>query len=409
MGSNNTPADAHPRFGFTEKRIINEALTDSALVGVAVPRTAGLQFVVAMGTFTLSAGTGEVQLLVEGSNDNANWVTLGQTAPTENFTTNGQFQILNAGGTGQVDLEHWAWIRTRAVIVSGTPSFSLATIVTGIARDCSKAMRGNNDPFGPRLGTTPTAQNSTVFKRPAGTLLANCQAVASGVVLGGLTSFDVAVQGSPDGGTTWVDLATASITADGAVVLLDDTSRFFSLSQYFNLRFRVIDNGAAGVTTAFTSITFYLSLDDCDWVIDGDASGAGSGGLTPSDVFVSVDFGTPGAEAANTIAIGGQVYDADGAPLAEARKIELIVYDTSQAGDEDLSTNATFSATNTGTTISGLATNRLVLTTDASGAFNVDVLDVAVESVYVTAVNPRGPNATPQLIAAATEATLTFA
>jgi len=409
MGSTNTPADAHPRFGFTEKRIINEALTDASLVGTAVPRTAGLQYVVAMGTFALTAGTGEVQLLVEGSNDNSNWVTLGQTAPTENFTTNGQFQLLNVGGTGQVDLEHWAWIRTRAVIVAGTPTFTLTTIVTGIARDCDKFLRGSDDPFGPRLGATPTVQNSTTFKRPAGTLLANCQAVAVGVVLGGLTSFDVAVQGSPDGGTTWIDLATASITGDGAVTLLDDTSRFFSLSQYFNLRFQVLDNGVAGGTTAFTSITFYMSMDDCDWVIDGDASGAGGGGLTPSDVFISVDFGTPGAEAANTIAIGGQIYDADGAPLTEARKIELIVYDTSQAGDADLAVNATFSAINTGVAVAGIATNRLVLTTNASGVFNVDVLDVAAESVYVTAVNPAGPNSTPQLIAAATQATLTFA
>lgn len=407
MSSNNTPADAHPRFGFTEKRIINEELTDASLVGVAVPRTAGLQFVVAMATFTLTAGTGEVQFLVEGSNDNANWVTLGLTSPTENFTINGQFQILNAEGTGQVNIEHWAWIRVRAVVVSGTPTFSLDTIVTGVARDCDKFMRGNLDPFGPRLGATPTVQNGDSFPRPAGTLLANCQAVATGVVLGGLTSFDVAVQGSPDGGTTWVDLASASITASGAVVLVDDTERFFTLSQYCTLRFQVRDNGAAGVTTAFTAITFYMSMDDCDWVIDGEESGGG--GLTPSDVFISVDFAAPSAEAANTITLTGQLYAADGAPLTEARKIEVIVYDTSLAGDDDLAANATFSAITTGTAISGLTTNRLILTTDANGAFNVSVLDVAAESVYVTAVNPRGPNTTPQVIAAATQATLTFA
>lgn len=406
MGSNNTPLDLHPRFGFTEKRIINAVLTDASLASAAVPRTAGLESVVAMGTFTLIGGTGEVQLIVEGSNDNASWVVLGQTVAPSNFSANGQFEILNAIGTGQVSLEHWAWIRVRAAILAGTPDFSLAVIVTGIARDCSKYMRDPDSPFGPRLGAVPTVQNGDNFIRPAGTLLANCQVVATGVVLGTLTSFDVAVQGSPDGGTTWVDLATASITASGTVVLLEEGDRYFTLSQYYNLRFQVRDNGVANGATAFTAITFYLSMDDCDWIIDGQDSGGGGGAGT--DAFISVQFGLPGLQAGNDITIAGQVYDADGAPLLESRKIELIVYDTSQAGDLDLAANATFTVVGTGTDIIGLGTNRLVLTTDASGAFEIIVTDAVAETVFVTAVNPAGPNVVPQVIVAATEAELEY-
>jgi hypothetical protein len=408
MGSNNNPLDLHPKFGFSQQQMINTALTGAAPTGSAVQRPAGVRSVVAVGIFTLSAGTGEVSLILEGSNDGTNWFVVSQTALTEYFTTNGQTQVLNDAGDGLVDLEHLRYVRVRTVTVSGTPTYSLQVIVTGIARDCEGFVRQAS--FGPRLGATPTSQSSTSFTRPQGTLLTNVQVNASGVVLGTLTSFEAVLQGSPDGGTTWLDIGVATITGNGSQLMPSlDNETFFSLGAYYMLRFLVRDVGVANGVTAFTSIALVCTLEDCDWVIDDGAGGGGSSPFDPSNIFVSVAFGSPGAEAANTIDISGQIFDADGAPLAESRKIELLVYDTSQAGDLDLALNATFSAVGTGTAIAGVATNRVVLTTNASGQFTVSVLDVAVESVYVTAVTPSGPQTTPQIIAQSAEATLTFA
>jgi hypothetical protein len=407
MGSNNTPADAHPRFGFSEKRLIDESLTDGSLTGTAVMRTAGLRDVVALGVFTLTGGSGEVGFRIEASNDGVNWFTLTQTSPTQLFTTNGQVEILNDAGSGQVDLEHFVWIRARATIVSGAPTFSLQVIVSGIANDCEKFLRDVT--FGPRLGTAPAIINGTMKPRPAGTLLTNVQVNASGVVLGGLTSFDVALQGSPDGGTTWVDIGVVAITADGSELMAVDGETFFSMGSYFYFRVQVRDNGAASGSTAYEAIEVLGTLDSCDWVLIGADSG-GADPFDPSEVFIAVGFGAPGPEAADIIPISLQVFDASGAPLAEIRKIELILYDTSNAGDIDLSLNAIFDAVSVGTAIDGLATNRLVLLTDASGAATVDIENTSgADTNYLTAVNNRGPQAMPQLIAKSGEATLVFA
>lgn len=404
MGSNNTPQDAHPRFGFTEKRIVNEALTDLSLVGTMVERTAGLREVVALGVFTLTGGAGSVGFGLEGSNDGVNWFTLSQSGPTELFNTNGQVEILNQSGSGEVDLEHFRYIRVRAQVVAGAPVFSLQVIVTGIARDSEKFTR--TESFGPRLGLIPGTQNSAMKPRPAGTLLTNAQINATGVVLGTLASFDVALQGSPDGGTTWVDIGIVSITADGSQLMAVGGETFFSLSQYAHVRVQVRDNGVPNAVTAFTDITLIYTLDNVDWVIDD--GGAGGSAFDPSDVFIAVQLAPPGAEVADVIQISLQIYDADGAPLAAVRKLELILYDSSLSGDMDLALNAVFNAVAVGTGVIGLATNRLVLATDASGAATVDVLDVNVENVFITAVNPRGPQLIPQVIVQSNQQQLSF-
>jgi len=406
MGSSNSPADLHPKFGFTEKQLVNEALIDSALTGTNVSRTGGLSSVIVMGTLSLTAGTGSVNLLLEGSNDGVNWFTLGQTAPTEYFTTDAQVQILNASGTGLVEVEHFDRLRARAVIISGTPTFSLAVIVTGIARDCEKSLRTVS--FGPRLGLTPTVQNAASFVRPQGTLLSNCQVNASGIVLGTLTSFQGVLQGTPDSGTTWVDISTVTITADGSQLMADgDGETFFSMDAFFGLRFQVRDVGVPSVVTAFEGITLIMTMDNCDWIIDGD--GTGGGGLDPNNVFISAVFGAPGPEVADVIRISVQLFDSAGAPLTSSRKIEFILYDTTQAGDLDLAGVAIFTAVPLGTAIDGLTTNRLVLTTDAAGLAAVEVTDTAAETTFLTTVNPRGPQTTAQLIVEASEASLTFA
>lgn len=402
------PQISNPRFGFSPKQLVTATLTDTSLFTALTPRTAGLQSVVVIGECAAFAGGGSVSLVIEGSNG-AGYVVLAETQATELFTAAGQTRILNDAFDGLVDLEHWRLIRVSAVVIAGAPTFTINVKVSGIARDAEKFLKGGagtDGTFGPRSGTTPTLVAKDSWPRPAGTLMANCQVSATGVNLGGLASFDVVLQGSPNGGTDWYDIATVPVTASALYVMDIDGERFFSLGAWYTLRVIVRDNGVATGATAYTTIRFFLSMDSSDWVID-DSSGGGS---SLSDAFLSVAFGTPGAEALNVIAITGQVYDSSGAPVAAAKKIELIVYDTTQVGDLDLALNATFTAVNTGTAIAGIGTNRLVLTTDASGAFDIDVTDAAVESVFLCAVNPAGPVplSSPQLIAASEEATLAF-
>jgi hypothetical protein len=233
--------------------------------------------------------------------------------------------------------------------------------------------------------------------------------VATGVVLGTLTGFFVELQASPDNGASWFRLTDiVKFTADGTITLTVNGESFFSLGAYSLFRFRVTDDGTSDAATAYDQIQFLLSLDSCDWVMDS-GSGGSSGSL--GSTFYTVGFGSPGAEVGDTIPIAGQVYDSSGVPLPGVRKIELIAYDTSRAGDLDLALNAQFTAVNTGTAIAGTGTNRIVLDTDASGVFDVDILDAAAETVYLTAVNARGPVpiANAQVLVAAEEASLTFA
>ena len=66
----------HPRYGFTEQRIINETLTSAALTGASVFRRQGMRFAICAGLITITAGAGEVGLIIEGSNDNVNFIGL---------------------------------------------------------------------------------------------------------------------------------------------------------------------------------------------------------------------------------------------------------------------------------------------------------------------------------------------
>lgn len=393
----------HPRFEFSEQRLINQILTQAALSGTTTTRVAGTRFAVAIGIFTLTGGAGTVRFLVEGTLDGTNWFTLASTTAATDFTGSGTV-ILNASSSGLIDLQRFQSIRTRAVIVAGAPVFTLQTIVTGIARD-GEAFDLDDTTF-TRAGAVPVSQTGDSIVRPSGTLLANCQITATGVVLGGVASFDVSLQGSPDGGTTWETLGTVAVSGNGSSLMAVNGETFFSLGAYMLFRFVVVDNGVAGALTAFT-ITTFLGIDSSDWTSELDSGSSGTP-FDPSEVFVQVLFGAPTAEAANTRTVGFQVVDADGNPILEARRVELILYDTSNAGDVVLALNATFSAVTTGVAIAGVGTNRVIMTTDATGQGNVSVLDAAVETTFLTAVNPRGPQTTPQIIVAAAQVPLAF-
>lgn len=399
-----TQLSQHPRYGFTEQRIIDTNLTNVALTGVAVERRVGMRFAVVVGLYSLTGGGGEVSLIIEGSNTGVNWFELSRTASTELFTTDGQVVVLNAAaGDGQVDLERWEFIRIRAVIVSGAPVFSLHTIVTGIARDSEKFLVPSTLAL---LGVAPTLVSSANYIRPAGTRFVNLEVVATGVVLGGLANFVFAFQGSPDDGTTYVDIATRNFVGDFVEAFTVDGQRMFDLGQYANLRLQIRHGGGVPGGATSATVNARLSLDSADWTAD-DESGT-SGGVDVTSVFLSAVFDAPTPEVADTRTIGVQLFDGEGAPLNEVRKIELILYDTVDAGDQDLALNAIFSAVITGTGVSALSTNRLTLNTNALGFARVAVTDPAVETAFITAVNARANIVSPHVLVAAGQGILIY-
>lgn len=75
----------------------------------------------------------------------------------------------------------------------------------------------------------------------------------------------------------------------------------------------------------------------------------------------------------------------DGTPYENAATIRLLAYDTSKAGSSDLATNCTFTTVGTGTLVSGLNTNDLVLVTAADGTAAVVATDNVAETVYFAA------------------------
>jgi len=388
----------HPRFGFSEQQMIDTLLSNATLASALTERVAGTRFAAMIGVFVLTGGAGIVRLFLEGSNDDVNWETISFV----NFVTTAK-KVVNSGGNSLVDMQRFKSIRTRAAITGGAPVFTLQTIVTAISRDAESFLL--TETFG-RSAALPISQYGALFPRPAGTLLATLQVVAAGVVLNGAASFNAVLQGSPDDGTTWVTIATAAVTGNGSELALASSESLFSLGQYANLRFGVEDDGVAGAAAAF-SIELLLGIDSSDWIVDGD--GTSGSAFDPNEVFCSVTFDVPTAEALNTRTVSFQIVDSDGVPIAEARKVELILYDTSNAGDADLANNATFSVVNTGAGITPVGTNRFVMTTDATGAGDVSVLDASAETVYLTAVNNRGPSTIPQVIVKSEQAILIFA
>lgn len=395
--------DQHtPLSQFTEQRLINETLSNASLVGSPVERVGGTRFAQALGKFTLLGGAGSVRFIVEGTLDGSNWFVLASTTATTDFTASGQ-ALLNEAGSGQIDLQRVQLVRTRASIESGAPVFTLLTEVTAIAR-AGEAFDIDDTTF-TRSGAVPTTQVGSTFPRPAGTVFANCQITASGVNLDGATAFVVALQGTLDGGNVWQTIGTVSVTADGSSVMQVDSQALFSLDSYAYLRFAVVDSGVAGGAAAF-QIDTYLGLDSSDWISSDGSSGGSS--FDPTKVFVAVLFTSPSAEVLNTRAVGFQLVDATGNPISDTRLVELIVYDTSLAGDLDLAANATFTAVAVGSAISGIGTNRLTMQTNASGQGLFSVTDPAVETTYLTAVNPTGPALVPQYIAKAAQVPLSY-
>lgn len=376
--NNQTPPDG---LNFDSPSIATSALTELSLNGSAIARPAGLlngSVVGVLTNFTGAAGT-TVKMVLEGSHEGSSgWWVLAQSSNAQSFTANGT-KVLNEEFGGIVDFERYRYFRVRAVSTATT--FSLTVTIVG--RSLSGAQTNY---VSESLTRTSATVNATSFIRPPTGMVTNAYVVCSASAGGGTLVANL--QGSYDGGTTFVTIASSvGDAASGAfnAQLFQDGSPLINLAGYSHFRFQITDSGSSTFT-----ILAYAGFESCD-------VRAGLYGTTSDDEIDNLMecsvVGTAGADLGTTMVVTLQVLKKDGSPLLAARNILVVVSDTLNAGVEDLATNAVVTSASVGTVVVGAGTNKAVVTTAAAtGQAVVLITDAAAETVYVMGFSDGVPN-----------------
>jgi hypothetical protein len=389
------------RDGFAEHRT-SGTLTTASGNGTAFQRQPGVYECIVMGTITITAGSGTVTLKLQGSNDNSNWHVISELNAESYYSTTADVRVLNADGGSVVECGRWKYLRVIAADVSAGATWSIAYKFAGIGRNSSPYLDTE------ALTRTTTATNGTAVTRRAGARYATVQVVMASYAAGGLSGYKYLLQGSPDGGTTWVEVASSStITGNGATWLEQDGATLIDFGGFATYRMRVEDVGTASGGEAYT-VTYYIATDDGDW-LGGDPDAIGGAASLAFGSMVVAKVTNTAAEAGNARAVTWQLMDLSGNPIREARTVDIVVYDTSLAGATDLSTNGTISSVTTGTLVAGSGTNRVTVTSDANGVIVAAVADASAETIYAAVVDNEGPKSVNQVIVQSEQATLAFA
>lgn len=113
---------------------------------------------------------------------------------------------------------------------------------------------------------------------------------------------------------------------------------------------------------------------------------------------------------ADNIDVTFTVTNLSGSPVTSPKRLQVFLYDTSGAGEEDLAMNATWTGVSVGSLISGAGTNRAVAQTNAVGVLTIRANDPAVETAYATATSSGIPTngAAPFVVARVGEGALVF-
>lgn len=387
--------------GYNESRFGSATLTELALVGTSLEVPDGAVEVCVVGVLTVSAGTGSLRLIIEGSNDNVNWHTIAQSTTSELFTTNGDVRSLGEAAGSNVSIDRWKYVRTRIVeVTSAGFTYTMAISVTAILHDSERFLDTA------AFTRTGANVNSTMVTRRNGTRYLTAQVVCTAVVLGAASSIAVVLQGSPDGGTTWVDISdVTSVAGTGSQVMTQDAVNLMDLGQFQHWRLRTADVG--GVATSY-AISVYVGSDSCDWFCAVPVGGF-EVPVVLSDMLVSVVADAPTVEALDTRTVTLRLLSMDGNPLLRQVLLHLYLSDTSGAGNADLSTNGTFSVVNTGTGITPVGSNEIVVRTAADGTCDVSVLDAAAETIYLVATGDGLAQPLRTVICQSQQVTLTYA
>jgi hypothetical protein len=368
--------------GYSEARMFSASLTQAAGDGASFSRPGGVLEMSVVATVSAIAGATveTVQLRLEGNLDGSNWHTISSHTVAASTLAANSTLVINSVTDSIIDVGRFANYRVR-LIIGALAGLTITVAAQAVAIVRGGGVAGNNLTT---LTRTAAAVSGTAFQRPEGSRYATVQVVTTNLNLGAASSILAALQGSPDGGTTWFNLATGSITANGSQLLASPEGvNLIDLAAFAYLRIRTTDVG--GVSTAYT-VNARVGTDTSDWLSASES--LGGGGAAVDSTLVRSTVQSVGAEAGNAITVVFQLQQFDGTPVASARRVEAIIYDTTNAGNGDLSTNATITAVTQGTANSALGANRLVVTSTAAGVVGITVSDAAAETVFACLASP---------------------
>jgi len=381
---------------------ITETLTNPALNGTGVLRPGGLTKVCVVASGVAIAAGARMRVFIEGSNDNVNYNVISSSSEAEIIDTTAQVRALGEGLASVVDIGRWTWIRARVQDISGGGTWTVAIVVSGV-RLPSQAYTTNEV-----VTRAAATTNGVAFSRQGGARYAAVQVVVALLNLAGGTFVEARLQGSPDGGTTWITIAntpttvpTGAIVADGSYLMSQDGSNTIDLGGFDTLRIQYFDDGI----TTYTNTT-YVSTDSLDHLLGG----ADQMGMTVFDTIVQVAHGLLSVEAADQRNLQLSLLNLSGEPVLQQRLLRLVLSDTQNSGPGDLATNAVFNGISAadGAIISGNGTNDCIVLTSVAGTVTPIILDAAVETVYILAVD-GGPLPTNMILANGGQTTVAFA
>jgi hypothetical protein len=392
--------DAIPRFGWDQRTLYASAdslITDADLDLDPVERLPGLFEVAVSAVMTNQGGAGTVDLILEGSNTGnpanpAEWFPISSLGDDQLFDVSFVVptpRILGLtplqGGNGQLGVGRFNFLRVRAEIVSGAPTFDLNVNMTGIAGDGQKINKGLT------ARSESGAPNEIVtdsIRRPAGTRWLTPTAILRSVVLDPLaaTGFDVSVEAALSEedalAGNFTGFATGSsnpLVAVGDATLMDSGISVPAIDMgpynFFRLRVRN-DTGTPPTDLSSYTIEGNFLFDDNDWQ-DGETglTNLATTILRKGLIAVWEDSSLSGPFA-SPLTLNGQFLDENGQPFRSGpfapRRAIVVVSDTQRGKELTLHPSATASgdeAAGQGTT----PATQYVVEADQDGRFSIDV------------------------------------
>lgn len=400
-----------PQYGWDARTLYDAVVvTDMDLVADGVARLPGLFEVAVRVVMDNVGGAGTVNVILEGSNtgDDANpneWFFIASLNDSDLFDVGGVFpsaRILGLsplqGGSGNVNIGRFNYLRLRAEIVSGAPTFEIAMTMSGIAGDGQKLTK---DITVISLSGDPNEQESAYIRRPEGTRWLTVTALLQQVILDpGPDGFNVNVQYALDEeaaiagkfGTfsqSFVDLAAvgdATLIETGVGLPALDMGPY----NYFRLQIRNA-NGALPTDLSSYTILGTFAFDTVDWQ-------SGEIGVTQlatqiqrQSLQVVFDPDVYTDLAANPITVTGQFLDANGLPFTTPtfapRRAIVVLSSTANGAQLTLHGAATASGSEAPSQGATPAV-QYVVQADDDGRFSIDVASGGVPTtVYVSLIN----------------------
>lgn len=387
-----TPLQSQDGAGASEQRLLSTVLTDefpngTVANGGRAPRSPGLYYGCVITNVTIIAGGALVRTILEGSNDGTTWFILAQTETSAVILAINTPSALNESLGSIVEFARFRHIRVRCTDVAAVPgTFTATVLVTGVGYG-GNLLTANSA----TLTRTGATVNGAAFGRPQGVAVATVVAVLAD--FGVAAAYTVNLQGSPDGGTTWITIASSRFTGNATQLVGMDGSDFLVfLGGFETFRYQVVETGGAGTFT----VNGFLVWDSADMRTGHDGIyDSLSDGEESNEMFIRVDTPVLTAEALNVRTCQFALLQNNGSPLAQTRRVKISVYDTIGSGDTDLASNATITAIGTGTAIGPLGGNQFVARTADTGIIVVSITDLAVETVFATLLDDGVPIVSP--------------